>query len=438
MPPAAERSEREPIGFHGVVEGQPTAESLGEALLGSLIDRAHLLPPRLVGPLVAQEIHAAGGDDVAIYLQDFDQAHLQPLAGEGLVGSRVPIDTSPAGRAFATDNPVEEELPDGSVRLYLPMLDGSDRVGVLSLRLPAANDADRRLARRLAGLVADMIVTKSEYTDTFARARTAEPMSLAAQLQRRALPPLAMNTPDVELAGILEPAYQVGGDSFDYAMNEHVLHFGVFDAMGHDLDAAMMATVVIAAYRHGRRRGGDLPDLYAAMNEVVTASFPGRFATAQIGELDTRTGELRWVNAGHPAPLWLRHGVVIGELKGAITRPVGLGSTFARLQSVPLEPGDRLLFFTDGVIEERLDGGEQFGEARLREMLEQTSAQRLPVAETVRQLSHALMAARRGRTSDDASLLLFEYKGPPDDDELAINLAQSRQPGNRRHLDADE
>ncbi|HEX2902510.1 MAG TPA: hypothetical protein VHO01_03565, partial [Jatrophihabitans sp.] len=199
MPPVAERNEFEPAGFHSLVEGQPTAESLGEALLGSLLDRAHLLPARLVGPLVAQEVHAAGGSEVAIYLQDYDQAHLQPLAGEGLTGTRVAIDTSPAGRAFATDHPVEETLPDGSVRLYLPMLDGSDRVGVLALRLPAVNDADRRLARRLAGLVADMIVTKNEYTDTFARARTAEPMSLAAQLQRRTLPPLAMNTPVVAL-----------------------------------------------------------------------------------------------------------------------------------------------------------------------------------------------------------------------------------------------
>jgi hypothetical protein len=225
-----------------------------------------MIPPRLVGPLAAQEARAAGATDVAIFLQDFDQKHLQPLDGTGLVGERTPIAGSAAGRAFITDAPVEERQDDGSVRLFLPMLDGSDRVGVLSLRLPAVNHADRRLAQRLAGLVADMIVTKSEYTDTFARARTAEPMSLAAQLQWTQLPPLAMTTPDVDLAGILEPAYSVGGDAFDYALNAHVLHFGVFDAMGHGLQAATMATVVLAAYRHGRRGGAGLPELYTAMD----------------------------------------------------------------------------------------------------------------------------------------------------------------------------
>lgn len=402
---------------------------MGEALLGSLLDRAHLLPPRLVGPLVAQEIHAVGGSEVAIFLQDFDQVHLQPLTGAALVGHRVLIDGSLAGRAFTTGSAVEEELPDGSVRIYLPMLDGSDRVGVLSLRLAGVNDADRRLAQRLAGLVADMIVTKSEYTDTFDRTRTAQPMSLAAQLQRRALPPLVMTTPDVELAGILEPAYQVGGDSFDYAMNEHVLHFGVFDAMGHGLEAATMATVVIATYRHGRRTGAELPELYAAMDRVVAEIFPGRFATAQIGQLDTERGELTWTNAGHPAPLWVRAGQVIGDLSGTITRPIGFGGARAQLMSVRLEPGDRVLVFTDGVIEERLDGGEQFGEARLHRILEQTSAERLPAAETARRLSHALMAARYGRTSDDASLLLIEYKGPPRDDELATDVPKAGPTG---------
>lgn len=423
-----------PVGFRSAVEGQPTEESMGEALLGSLLDRAHVLPPRLVGPLVAQEIHAVGGTEVAVFVQDYDQVHLQPLTGDGLVGQRTLIDNSLAGRAFATDTPVEENLPDGSVRMYLPMLDGSDRIGVLSFRLPGVNDADRRLAQRLAGLVADLVVTKSGYTDTFAQARTAQPIGLAAQLLRRSLPPLTMTSPDVELAGALEPAYQVGGDIFDYAMNEHVLHFGVFDAMGHGLEAAMVASVVIAAYRHGRLSGADLPELYAAMDRVVAETFPGRFATAQIGQLDTQRGELTWINAGHPAPLWVRNGQVVGELTGAVTRPVGFGGAVARVMTARLEPGDRVLVFTDGVIEERLEGGEQFGEARLRHLLEQTSGERLPAAETVRRLSHALMAARYGRTSDDASLLLIEFKAAPEDDELAIDIpeADSTGRGNRQ------
>jgi hypothetical protein len=372
---------------------------------------------------VAQEARAAGVLEVGLLLQDLDQVHLQPLTGRGLSGTRVAITGSTAGQAFASDQLVEEACPDGSVRLHMPTLDGSDRVGVLSLRLARVDDPDRQLVRRLAGLAADLIVTKGAYTDIFARIRAARPLELAAQLQRSNLPPLAMTTPAVDLAGILEPAYEVGGNAFDYTLNGHPLHVGVFDAMGHGLDAAAMCTVVLAAYRHGRRRDTDLTDLYAAMDGIVTASFPGRFATAGIGELDVSSGELRWITGGHPRPLLVRDAQVLGELGGQVSRPLGLNGRPV-VESVELQPGDRVLLFTDGVVEERVDGGEQFGEDRLRQMLEKTSAEALPAVETVRRLSHALMAARHGWTSDDAALLLVEWKGIPPD-ELSPDLPES-------------
>jgi len=87
-----------------------------------------------------------------------------------------------------------------------------------------------------------------------------------------------------------------------------------------------------------------------------------------------------------------------------------------------------VLFFTDGVVEERLAAGEQFGEERLRRLLEETTREGLPAAESVRRLSHALMAARPGRTSDDASLLLLEWKAPPRDDELDPDIPEARPP----------
>jgi hypothetical protein len=402
--------------------GRTRGESLGERLLGSLLDRAHLMPPRLVGPLVAQEVAEMGGRDVAIYLQDFEHLMLRPLEGPGLVGDPEPIDGSHAGDAFRSDQRCEVPQSDGAVRLFLPMLDGSDRVGVLALTLPGVDDNDRRLAQRLAGLTADLVVTKSGYTDTFARTRMSSPMSLSAHLQWQMLPPLVMTTPDVALAGALEPAYDVGGDSFDYALDEQVLHLAVFDAMGHGVEAASMATLLIAAYRHGRISDRSLPDMYRQMDDVMAASFAGRFATAMIGRLDTVTGRLTWINAGHPDGLLIRGGLVVGELDGPVTRPVGYGHAEPHVHSTQLRPGDRVLFFTDGVVEERLDGGGQFGEARLRALVENRALQALHPAETVRQLSRALLEGRGGRTSDDASLLMVEWKGPPRDDELARGI----------------
>ena len=387
------------------------AEVPGERLLGSLLDRAHWTPPALVAPLITQEVADIGGRDVAIFLQDYEQLNLMPLPGEGLeADGPEPIDGSFAGRAFSGDVLVERPQPDG-VRLFLPLLDGSDRVGVLAYTLAAVDDADRRLALRLAGLVADIIVTKGLYTDHFFLIRRRRPMALAAEMQWQLLPPLTMDTPSVACAGILEPAYEVGGDSFDYALNGQTLHVAIIDAMGHALNAAVMATVSVSAYRHARRAGVGLADLYAAMDSAVAQQFgDDTFVTAQMAQLDCRSGRLSWVNAGHHPPLLLRRRRVLGSLTSETTLPVGFGGAAPQISEVQLEPNDRVLLFTDGVIEERMPDGERFGEHRLVDLVGRVSLEELNVQETVRRLSHALMRERGGATSDDASLFLLEWR----------------------------
>ena len=274
------------------------SEGFGERLLGVLLDRAHEMPPQLIAPLIAEEVARVGGRDVSILLQDYEQLLLVPLPGRRLmVGEPEPIDDSPAGTAFLRAAPVEVPQADG-VRMYLPLLDGSDQVGVMAVTLDTVDDDDRRLLRRLAGLVADMIVTKHAYTDQFFQARRREPMSVAAEIQWSLLPPLSMSVPQVEVAGILEPAYDVAGDSFDYALNDDILHVAVIDAMGHGLDAATMATVAIGAYRHARRAGIGLSEMYAFMDRAIAEQFgPDHFVTAQMMRLNITTG---------PAPMGQR------------------------------------------------------------------------------------------------------------------------------------
>ncbi|MBA2731005.1 MAG: SpoIIE family protein phosphatase [Euzebyaceae bacterium] len=386
-------------------------QGLGERLLGSLLDRAHWSPPDLVATLIAEEVAYIGGRDVAIYLQDYDQLTLVPLPGDGLEdnGSEA-IDGSFAGRAFSSDLPVERPEPDG-VRLFLPMLDGSDRVGVLAYSLSAVGAADRQLAGWLAGLVANLIVTKGLYTDHFFLTRRRRPMRLEAEMQWHLLPPLTMETPQVGVAGILEPAYEVGGDSFDYALNGQTLHVAIIDAMGHGLNAAIMATVSVGAYRHARRAGVGLADLYAAMDSAVAEQFgEDTFVTAQMAQLDCGTGRLSWVNAGHHPPLLLRRRRVLGSLNSETTLPVGFGGAAPQISEVQLEPNDRVLLFTDGVIEERMPDGERFGQHRLVDLVGRVSLEELHVQETVRRLSHSLMRERGGATSDDASLFLLEWR----------------------------
>ena len=103
---------------------------------------------------------------------------------------------------------------------------------------------------------------------------------------------------------MLEPCYDNGGDALDYAVNDGVLHVGVFDAMGHGLAAAGVAAFALSAYRHSRRRGCGLLETYAAMDDAVGDQFPDeRFVTAVIAQLDLETGRLTWISAGHPPPL---------------------------------------------------------------------------------------------------------------------------------------
>ncbi|MGW0994260.1 PP2C family protein-serine/threonine phosphatase [Streptomyces sp. NPDC002520] len=395
-------------------ESVDRSEGFGERLLGLLLDRARLMPPQLIAPLIAEEVARIGGRDVSILLQDYGQELLVPLPGRKLhVSQPQPVADSPAGRAFLRADVVEVPQDHSGVRMYLPLLDGSDQVGVMALTLDAVGDDDRRLLRRLAGLVADMLVTKNAYTDQFFLARRREPMSVSAEIQWSLLPPLTMTVPQVEVAGILEPAYRVAGDSFDYALNDSILHAAVIDAMGHGLDAAAMATIAIGAYRHARRVFVSLEEKYAFMDDAISRQFgPDHFVTAQLMHLNIATGELELVNAGHPAPLLIRDGRVEQQLESATTLPVGVGGERPRIRQHLLRPGDRVLCYTDGIIEEHLTGGEPFGEERLVQCINRLAEEpSVGVRADLRQLSHTLKAERGGHTSDDATLFMIEWHG---------------------------
>ncbi|MDX3766920.1 MULTISPECIES: PP2C family protein-serine/threonine phosphatase [unclassified Streptomyces] len=395
-------------------ESVDRAEGFGERLLGLLLDRARLLPPQLIAPLVAEEVTRIGGRDVSILLQDYAQELLVPLPGRKLhVSQPEPIVDSPAGRAFLRGGVVEVPLVPSGVRMFLPLLDGSDTVGVMALTLDAVGDYDRRLLSRLSGLVADMLVTKGAYTDQFFRVRRREPMSVSAEIQWSLLPPMSMSVPQVEVAGILEPAYSIAGDSFDYALNDNLLHAAVIDAMGHGLDAATMATVAIGAYRHARRDFVSLAEKYAFMDDAISRQFgPDHFVTAQLMHVNIATGEMQLVNAGHPAPLLIRDGRVVQQLESATTLPVGFGGEEPRIREHTLQQGDRVLCYTDGIIEEHVNDGEQFGEERLIRCVNRLGEEPSHgLRADLRRLSHTLKWERRGRTSDDATLFMIEWRG---------------------------
>jgi serine phosphatase RsbU (regulator of sigma subunit) len=191
-----------------------------------------------------------------------------------------------------------------------------------------------------------------------------------------------------------------------------VAHLAIIDAMGHGLPATLLSGLAVGSYRHSRRHGLDLVETYAAMDQAVAQQFgPERFVTAQLCRVERSTGRLRWVNAGHPAPLLVRGGRVVRVLTCAPSLPVGFGGAVTEIAEEALEPGDRLLFFTDGVVEARSPAGEFFGDQRLEELLTKAVAAGLPAPETVRRLTRELLAHQGGRLQDDATMLLLQWDG---------------------------
>src|SRR3954465_113638 len=202
---------------------------------------------------------------------------------------------------------------------------------------------------------------------------------------------------------MLEPSDEVGGDAYDYALSEHTVSVAIFDAVGHGMRAALMGAAALAGYRSARRDGRSVYDQARALDEVVSGSFPdSAFVTGVLAELDVPSGRLRYVNAGHPAPLLLRDGRVVKELAGGRRVPFGLDSGGMTVGEEVLEPGDWLALYTDGITEARDAEGSWFGERRLAGFPTRAVAAGQPPAETVRRLPDAVLKHQGGRPQDTA------------------------------------
>jgi serine phosphatase RsbU (regulator of sigma subunit) len=118
---------------------------------------------------------------------------------------------------------------------------------------------------------------------------------------------------------------------------------------------------------------------------------------------------VRYLNAGHPPPVLLRGGKAVGVLDRGRRMPLGLEDPAIEIAELSLEPGDRLLFYTDGFTEARDEHGEEFGLDRLVDFAERHAAAGLPVPETLRRLSRDVLNHQHGALHDDATLLLVSW-----------------------------
>lgn len=360
--------------------------------------------------------------DPVVYLADFSRQSLLPvtadLSPEDVAGTL-------AGRAF-TGGEAVTSVRDGHVRVWVPVLEQTARIGVLALSFPRPagdrtgpgadgcdlNPEDLRQAYSL-GVFAGLIVAgMTRVSDTSWVRRQDRSMSLPASMQWNLLPPWALAVPGARVAGMLEPAYDVAGDVFDYAVNGEILHFAVIDGMGHGIGATMLADLAVGAYRHARRGGAAIGEMHAAVDEALVGGYEDlSFATGIIARLELNTGRLTWSCAGHPRPLLLRDRKVVAELDADVTVPFGLGTGAVTVSARDLEPGDALLLYTDGVTDARVGDGELFGEDRLTDLLEREAASETPPEELLRRLVRAVLDYQGGELRDDATLLLVQWTG---------------------------
>ena len=408
------------------------------AVLRTFLDEVHLAAPGDLPDVVASAA-AVMGWTARLYVADHEQRVLVPLDGtvELPPAETLAIDGTLAGRCFRDVAPVPShgEAPV----LWVPLVDGIHRFGVIAFGLPPHVDptstGTHERARLLGHVTGHLFAAKAPYGDALQRQGRLRHRSIASELLWGLLPPLTFGCPGLVVSGILEPSYDVAADAFDYSVVDGVAHLAIFDATGHDLEGTLLAAVALAAYRNSRREGRTLYETVRAVDDMLESQWGGdMFATGVLGQLDLATGRLRYINAGHPAPLLMRGGRVVRELHGGRRIVLGFGDGRVDVAEEWLEPDDWLVLYTDGITEARDAHGEFYGLQRFTDQLQRSAAARLPAPETLRRVMHEVMDHQRGVLQDDASALVAQWSSGQErgmnDDVVDQPLPPSDPPGN--------
>lgn len=326
--------------------------------------------------------------------------------------------------AAEADGAPAEVLPGAEHLELAPIAVEDDRRGLLAVADKESRTGvgpfsaeDRRTLALFANQAAIALENARLHREALEKERYERDLQLAAEIQRQILPKGVPNVPGYDLVGWNRPAREVGGDYYDLVSlpaeeegsHETVERLGLAlaDVSGKGVPAALMVSTLHSAIRLLMGRIGVGARLVERLNShVLASSAPNKFITLLVGELDTASGELTYVNAGHNAGLLIRRDGRV-ELLESSGLPVGLlpGSTY-RAARVTLEPGDLLCLYSDGITESESPADEELGEERLIELLR--SVARQPVRTILKTVEREVTAFTAGQPQgDDQTLVLL-------------------------------
>ncbi|MCZ4095167.1 MULTISPECIES: PP2C family protein-serine/threonine phosphatase [Streptomyces] len=380
--------------------------------LGRALEAAEAAPPVESVDVIASALREQlGARSVSFLITDFTGGSVVRLGAVDSIDVDRPADPiAVPGTVYEevirTQRPRVEQLGDGTwTRVIAPVTNRGDAIGLLELHLPGhpGSEVIQEISQS-AHALAYIIIANRPFTDLYQWGRRTTPLSLAAEIQHRLLPAsLACEAAQFSVAGALEPAEFVGGDTFDYVMDRDYVQLSVTDAMGHDVQAALLATLLVGALRRARRQGADLAEQARQADRAVVEHSGGRYVTGQLLRISLLDGRNEFINAGHPWPLRLRNGKV-EQLQPVVDMPFGFQNPHTyTMQSLDIRAGDRLVMLTDGVMERSAT------DIDLPELIERT--QDLHPREAARILIEHVIHAHDGHLEDDATVMCLDWRG---------------------------
>ncbi|MBV9341828.1 MAG: SpoIIE family protein phosphatase [Acidobacteria bacterium] len=348
-----------------------------------------------------------------IALRGFSNVHLKgyrfKVGGEGMVGHV----SATAKMRYAPDvrsDPyymVSESTTMSEVDI--PLLSRGKLIGIFNAQSPSLNAFSSEQIELLCAL-ADTIAIAIENARLFHHERTEKEKALreqaeARQIQRALLPESDPIVENYALSGTCLQLSAVGGDWYDYVrLEESLWGIALGDVCGKGMAAALLMSATRSLFRSAAEGSRSPSEVLARLNRSLVKDLPtGRFVTLAYLVLDTERARAKIASAGHPQPLYLsRHSGVI-ELRTEKGLPLGLMDSEYSEVDLRLQSGDRVLMYTDGILEATDSKGEEFGALRLEQALQKPDVSAQSILADVQEFAHG------GTLADDATAILLRH-----------------------------